>query len=58
MTRGIASKHLHRHLPPQRLLLGQIDIPHRAASQPAQEPIPSEASPGEIVLMGSGRLRL
>jgi hypothetical protein len=37
MPRGILAKHLDGHLPPQRLLLGQIDVPHRAAAQPAQE---------------------
>ena len=58
MPHRLAAEHLPRHLPPQGLLLGQIDVGHRAASLTTQESISPEASPGEVIWMDRGWLRL
>ena len=52
--RQLALEHLERDLPAQRLLLGQIDIGHAAAAQPAQQPIVADLPAGQIEIQPAG----
>ena len=54
MEERFSPQHLHRHLPGERFLLGEIDISHRPTAQPAHHPVAPQLPPGEIGIGNGG----